>query len=31
MMKAGAYLDEHRIGIRAKGIQRLPDSMAQAS
>ncbi len=31
MMKAGAYLDEHRIGLRAKGIQRLPDSMAQAS
>lgn len=31
MMKAGAYLDEHRIGLRAKGIQRLPDSVAQAS
>ena len=31
MMKAEAYLREHRIGVEARAIQPLPSTMAEAS
>ena len=30
MMKAGAYLDEHRASLEAKAIQSLPEGAVEA-